>query len=139
MRWDDIVGASIGLLLGGYNIKRLWHSNMEALNILDVFFINFSLCIVCYFLNPDINNFNMYFLNGKGFVTSYEKGIVNSSDYFPESPLMFFLFAVSFLFSTLSLIVYTWITRISKNHLPPSSSQLSTLSISVTPKNLSTK
>lgn len=128
MRRDDIIGGTIGMIFGIHNSIRMWRSKTDALAILDVFFINFAVCIVCYFLNPDINMFNMYFFNGSGWGASYDKAIVNSLDYFPESPILFVLFYVSLIFSVASLTLYTWVKRMSKSTsdgMNPSTSTIS--------------
>jgi hypothetical protein len=43
---------------------------------------------------------------------NYEDGILNSIYYFPESSLLFFLFYVSFIFSAVSIGMYTYLTKV---------------------------
>lgn len=112
MRLSDVVGGSIGTVYGAYNAKRAWTMGLQnATEWLDLFFINLSVCIVCYFLNPDINTFNTLFFNGHGVAKAYNDGIANSPYYFPESPMLFFLFYVSFVFSAVSIGMYTYLTK----------------------------
>jgi hypothetical protein len=113
MRFSDIIGGIIGTGYGAYNATRAWTlGTHNVTGWMDIFFINLSLCIVCYFLNPDINTFNTLFFNGHGVLKSYEDGIVNSTNYFPESPMLFFLFYVSFIFSAVSIGMYTYLTKV---------------------------
>ena len=112
MRTSDIVGAVIGSIFALYNIRRMINAYSEPPSfLLESFSINISICVVCFFLNPDIIVFNTQFFNGKSIAESYKTSIVDSDYYFPESPMLFFLFIVSLLFSTISIITYVYVTR----------------------------
>jgi len=112
MRTSDIVGIVFGSLLGMYNTKRVVHAVSEdASSWLEIFSINISICVVCFFLNPDIMVFNMYFFNGDSILDAYKKSIVDSEYYFPESPMLLMLFIVSLLFSIISILSYLYVTR----------------------------
>ena len=112
MRTSDIVGAVIGSMLALYNIRRMISAYSEPpSSLLEAFSINISVCVVCFFLNPDIMVFNTQFFNGKSIAESYKTSIIDSDYYFPESPMLFFLFVVSLLFSTISILTYLYVTR----------------------------
>jgi hypothetical protein len=112
MRTSDIVGAVIGSMFALYNIRRMISAYSEPpSSLLEAFSINISVCVVCFFLNPDIMVFNTQFFNGKSIAESYKTSIIDSDYYFPESPMLFFLFVVSLLFSTISILTYLYVTR----------------------------
>jgi len=110
-RVATIVGGVVGGLWGVYNGVRLRRTLGEPLALMDVFCVNLALGIVCYFLNPDINTFNVYFFNGRGWSAAYDEGIVGSPTYFAESPALFFLFYVSVIVAIISLSWYMVVTR----------------------------
>jgi hypothetical protein len=111
MRWNALFSGLLSLVLAGRNIYNLWKPKLSSFDILDVFFINLSISIVCFFLNPDITNFTTLLFNGTSPWRAYDQGIVNSPSYFPESDFLFFMFCVSSMFSIISISVYVFYTR----------------------------
>ena len=112
MRSGLIIGFLISAMYAIYNIQHLYKNSKNTRILLDLFFTNLALCFICYFLNPDIANFNVAFFNAKTDpFTAYQKYIVNTSDYFAESDLLFFLYCISFIFTGISAILYFFRTH----------------------------
>lgn len=101
-----IISILLAIIFFMYNVYQFIYISRD--NILESVYINLSVSIICFYMEPKIPNFLMEYNQSKSFRQSYNKMIQEKdSTISPLTEPLFWLFISSFISFLLFLIKYT--------------------------------